>query len=62
VTSPWREVGDRVWVRRYESLDQWKSAAETYTRLLKNYPKTDFTDEAGRRLQSAQQRQAGTRK
>jgi glyoxylase-like metal-dependent hydrolase (beta-lactamase superfamily II) len=20
--SPWREVGDRVWVRRYESLDQ----------------------------------------
>jgi len=22
VTSPWREVGDRVWVRRYESLDQ----------------------------------------
>ena len=22
MTSPWREVGDRVWVRRYESLDQ----------------------------------------
>jgi glyoxylase-like metal-dependent hydrolase (beta-lactamase superfamily II) len=22
VTSAWREVGDRVWVRRYESLDQ----------------------------------------
>jgi glyoxylase-like metal-dependent hydrolase (beta-lactamase superfamily II) len=22
VTSVWREVGDRVWVRRYESLDQ----------------------------------------
>jgi glyoxylase-like metal-dependent hydrolase (beta-lactamase superfamily II) len=22
VTSPWREVGDRVWVCRYESLDQ----------------------------------------
>jgi glyoxylase-like metal-dependent hydrolase (beta-lactamase superfamily II) len=22
VTSPWREVGDRVWVRRYASLDQ----------------------------------------
>jgi glyoxylase-like metal-dependent hydrolase (beta-lactamase superfamily II) len=22
VSSPWREVGDRVWVRRYESLDQ----------------------------------------
>ncbi len=22
MTSPWREVGDRVWIRRYESLDQ----------------------------------------
>src|SRR5688500_9509850 len=22
MSSPWREVGDRVWVRRYESLDQ----------------------------------------
>ena len=22
MTSPWREVGDRVWVRRYASLDQ----------------------------------------
>jgi glyoxylase-like metal-dependent hydrolase (beta-lactamase superfamily II) len=22
VTSPWLEVGDRVWIRRYESLDQ----------------------------------------
>ncbi|HEX7173124.1 MAG TPA: MBL fold metallo-hydrolase [Candidatus Limnocylindria bacterium] len=22
MTSPWREVGDRVWVRRYEALDQ----------------------------------------
>jgi len=22
VTSPWREVADRVWVRRYEALDQ----------------------------------------
>ena len=22
MTSPWLEVGDRVWVRRYESLDQ----------------------------------------
>lgn len=22
MTSPWREVGDRVWVRRYEPLDQ----------------------------------------
>ena len=22
MTSPWREVGDRAWVRRYESLDQ----------------------------------------
>jgi glyoxylase-like metal-dependent hydrolase (beta-lactamase superfamily II) len=22
LTSPWQEVGDRVWVRRYESLDQ----------------------------------------
>jgi glyoxylase-like metal-dependent hydrolase (beta-lactamase superfamily II) len=22
VTSPWREVGDRVWTRRYQSLDQ----------------------------------------
>ena len=22
MTSPWREVGDRVWVRRYDALDQ----------------------------------------
>ena len=22
MTSPWREVGDRVWIRRYEPLDQ----------------------------------------
>jgi glyoxylase-like metal-dependent hydrolase (beta-lactamase superfamily II) len=22
MSSPWREVGDRIWVRRYESLDQ----------------------------------------
>ena len=22
MTSPWREAGDRVWIRRYESLDQ----------------------------------------
>ena len=22
MTSVWREVGDRVWIRRYESLDQ----------------------------------------
>ncbi len=39
----------------HESLGQWKSATDLYTRLLKNYPQTDFTEEAGRRLQTAQQ-------
>ena len=32
------------------SLDRWKDAVELYGRLIKAYPKTEFTEEAQRRL------------
>ena len=35
----------------HESLGQWQQATELYTRLLKQFPETSFTQEATRRLQ-----------
>jgi TolA-binding protein len=37
-----------------ESLDRWKDAVELYGRLIKAYPKTEFTEEAQRRLHDAE--------
>ena len=37
-----------------ESLGRWKDAAELYGRLIKAYSKTEFTEEAQRRLHDAE--------
>jgi TolA-binding protein len=42
----------------YEQMGGWNDAAETYGRLLKLYPQTDFAGEARERLQSVESRTA----
>ena len=41
-----------------ETLGRWRQAAELYTRLLKQFPDTSFTEKATDRLQSVQRRLA----
>jgi TolA-binding protein len=43
----------------HELLGQWRSAVEVYDRLSKNYPTSEFIDEAARRSAAAQQRASG---
>jgi len=38
----------------YEQLNQRKAAVELYVRILKQFPNTEFTEEAARRLRSVQ--------
>jgi cellulose synthase operon protein C len=38
----------------HEALGEWSQAGELYTRLIKNYPQTEFAKDAGERLKSAQ--------
>ena len=45
-----------------ELTADWKAAAETYARLVQNYPKSEHADEAKQRLSVAQQRLQGTRR
>ena len=40
----------------HESQGQWQSAAAVYQRLLKTYPSSEFSDEAGQRLAEANKR------
>jgi len=40
----------------YEKLDQWPEAAETYEKLIAQFPKDRNADEAGRRLDAARKR------
>ncbi|MEX0712978.1 MAG: tetratricopeptide repeat protein, partial [Pirellulales bacterium] len=40
----------------HELLGDWQQAEKLYERIVKLYTETDFTDEAGRRLQAAQAR------
>jgi len=42
----------------HELMAQWEEAAETYLRLVKRYPESEFTEEATRRLRVAEQRAA----
>lgn len=42
----------------HESLGQWQSAVAVYQRLLKAYPSSEFSDEAGERLAEANKRLA----
>ncbi|HEX5442704.1 MAG TPA: tetratricopeptide repeat protein [Pirellulales bacterium] len=40
----------------HEHLGEWQPAVELYARLLKNYPETDFAQDASERLKTAQAR------
>ncbi len=44
-----------------ELLGRWKEAAETYARLVRTFPDTEYTDEAKRRLSVAHQKSNGKR-
>jgi TolA-binding protein len=39
----------------HELLNEWTQATEMYSRLLRNYSSTSFTDEAARRLRTARE-------
>ena len=54
----WRAAGLLQSAKCYELKKQWKKAEILYARLLKQYPDTEFTEEAARCMHSANTRAA----
>jgi TolA-binding protein len=44
----------------HEHLGEWKQAVALYGRLLKDFPNSELTDEAERRLNAAREKVAGS--
>lgn len=56
----WQAAAMLQAAKSYEQLGEWQKASETYTKLLKTFPQTEFTQEATERQRAVQKRLSGS--